>query len=121
MARQSPSAKILALDYFFFFIKKKKKYRKDNCGITLLERMTNKYNEIQITLKIKDPWITKVNRMQQICLNLSLAQKGNEHSRPLTVILPKEQIFTDSLKKSSKYSKKIVYVLLFQILLNYML
>lgn len=116
MARQSPSAKILALDYFFFFIKKEN--RKDNCGITLLEKMTNKYNEIQITLKIKDPRITNVNRMQQICLNLSLAQKGNEHSRPLTVILPKEQIFTDSLKKSPKYSQKIADVLLFQILLN---
>lgn len=83
----------------------------------MLEKTTNKYNEIQITLK-KDPRITNVNRMQQICLNLSLAQKGNEHSRPLTVILLKEQIFTDSLKKSPKYSQKIVDVLLFQILLN---
>lgn len=80
--------------------------------------MANTYNEIQITLKIKESQITKDNRMQQICLNLSLAQKGNEHIRPLTVILPKEQIFADSLKKSPKYSQKIVDVLLFQILLN---
>lgn len=84
----------------------------------MLEK-TNKYNEIQITLK-KDPRITNVNKRNATsCLNLSLAQKGNEHSRPLTVIiLLKEQIFTDSLKKSPKYSQKIVDVLLFQILLN---
>lgn len=38
-------------------------------------------------------------------LTFKLAWKGNEYNRSLGVILPKEHIFADSLKKSLKYSQ----------------